>query len=177
VRENARGARDSLSTEVWERINQFYHTTTSYDAAKLQYDGLQQFAQKIEESSYVIKGYIDNTLIRNEVWLLISLGVHLERAVQVALILKTKLADIGKMETSKQGSPLENYMLTTLLQSAEARDMYLRHYKTSPNKLNVLDFLDETLGNLYSMASLIEDKYLNYDVTLQPAYYDYTVPN
>lgn len=141
VRENARGARDSISTELWESINRFYHIINAFNASRLHKKGLEGFARLIEENSYVIKGYIDNTLIRNEVWLLISLGIHLERAIQVSLILQTKLSDIEKIDPSEQGGALENYQWTTTLESAESFDMYMRCHKTSPTRRNVLDFL------------------------------------
>jgi uncharacterized alpha-E superfamily protein len=141
IRENARGARDSISLELWESINRFYHSINGYTASKLHNEGIHEFSQKVEENSSVMKGFIDNTLIRNEVWMLICLGIHMERAIQVARILITKIKDIDKIEPSKLGGPVENYQWTTLLKSAESFDMNKRHYKTNPNRRNSLEFL------------------------------------
>jgi uncharacterized alpha-E superfamily protein len=141
VRENARGARDSISIELWEAINRFYHKVNQYTAATLQEEGIESFSRKIEENSYVIKGYIDNSLLRNEVWKLISLGIHLERTVQVCKILQTKLKDLEKLDSSLMGGALENYQWTTTLESTEAFDMYMRCHRTSPTRTHVLDFL------------------------------------
>jgi uncharacterized alpha-E superfamily protein len=141
IRENARGARDSISLELWETINRFYHTMNNYNADKLYSEGIHEFSQQVEVNTPVIKGYIDNTLIRNEVWMLISLGIHMERAIQVTRILLTKLKDIEKIEPSKLGGPVENYQWTTLLKSAESFDMNKRHYKANPNRRNSLEFL------------------------------------
>ncbi len=141
IRENARGARDSISTELWEAINRFYHIINAYNPSRLHKKGIEGFFRTVEENSYVIKGYIDNTLVRNEVWMLISLGIHLERAIQVSVILQTKLNDIKKIDSSKWGGALENYQWTTMLESAESFDMYKRTYRTSPVRQNVLDFL------------------------------------
>lgn len=141
VLENARGARDSISIELWEAINRFYHKINQYTAAALHEEGIETFSRKIEESSYVIKGYIDNSLLRNEVWKLISLGLHLERAIQVCKILQTKLKDLEKMDNDLLGGALENYQWTTTLDSTEAFDMYMRCHKTSPTRAHVLDFL------------------------------------
>ncbi len=141
IRENARGARDCISLELWETINTFYHSMNGYTRTRLQGEGIYKFSQKVEENSSVLKGFIDNTLIRNEVWMLISLGIHMERAIQVARILITKVKDIEKIEPAKLGGPVENYQWTTLLKSAESFDMSKRHYKANPNRRNSLEFL------------------------------------
>ncbi len=141
IRENARGARDCISLELWETINTFYHSMNGYTRTRLQGEGIYKFSQKVEENSSVLKGFIDNTLIRNEVWMLISLGIHMERAIQVARILITKVKDIEKIDTSKLGGPLENYQWTTMLKSAESFDMYKRQYKSNISRRNSLDFL------------------------------------
>jgi uncharacterized alpha-E superfamily protein len=141
IRENARGARDCISLELWEAINRFYHTMNSYDADKLYSEGIYEFSQQVEGNSSVLKGYIDNTLIRNEVWMLIAMGIHMERAIQVCRILITKLKDIDKIDPAKLGGPVENYQWTTLLMSAESFDMNKRYYKANPNRRNSLEFL------------------------------------
>ena len=141
IRENARGARDRLSIELWEGINSFYHKTNHYTQADLHNEGVEAFARKIEEQSYVIKGFIDNTLLRNEEWRLISLGIYVERAIQVCQILQTKIRDIEKIDSLKLKGALENYHWTTILESTESFDMYMRCQKTPPNRHNVLHFL------------------------------------
>lgn len=141
IRENARGARDSISSELWEAINRFYHAMNNYDKEKLHSEGIYEFSQQVEENTSVIKGYIDNTLMRNEVWMLISLGIHMERAIQVSRILITKVKDIDKIDPAKLGGPVENYQWTTLLKSAESFDMNKRHYKANPNRRHTLEFL------------------------------------
>ncbi|WP_026464274.1 alpha-E domain-containing protein [Adhaeribacter aquaticus] len=141
IRENARGARDSLSIELWEAINSFYHKINAFSTAGFQAEEIEYFARRIEQNSYVIKGYIDNTLLHNAVWMLISLGIHLERATQVILILQTKLKDIEKNNSSKFEEAVDNFQWTTVLRSIEAYDMFMRCKKTTPNKHHVLDFL------------------------------------
>ncbi|WP_026464515.1 alpha-E domain-containing protein [Adhaeribacter aquaticus] len=141
IRENARGARDSISSELWEAINRFYHSVNSFTETKFHNEGIFNFSQMIENNSSVIKGYIDNTLIRNEVWNLIGLGVHIERAAQVNTIILTKLNDIEKHVIKKYESSLENYQYNTMLKSAEAFDMFKRLYNTNTNRKQSLEFL------------------------------------
>ncbi len=141
IRENARGSRDSISIELWEAINRFYHKVNELMTAEMPAEEIEYFARRIEENSYITKGYIENTLLHNDVWMLISLGMHLERAIQVIRILQTKLEDIEKFDTLKQGTALENYQWSTTLKSTEAFDMFMRCHKTSPTRTHVLDFL------------------------------------
>jgi len=141
IRENARGTRDCISSELWEAVNRFYHNMNSYNANKLNQKGIFEFSREVEDNSSVLKGYIANTLIRNEVWMLISLGIHLERAVQVGKIILTKLKDVEKIDPAKRGGPVENYQWTMLLKSAESFDMYKRYYRTNPFRKNTLEFL------------------------------------
>ena len=141
MRENARGARDRISSELWEAINIFYHDINNYSANRLQNEGVHQFSHKVEGSSLVIKGCIDNTLIRNEAWMLITLGIHLERAIQVALIMLNKIYDIAKLDPANLGGPLESYQWAIMLKSAESFDMYKRYHEKKKSSHSELDFL------------------------------------
>jgi len=141
MRENARGARDRISSELWEAINIFYHDINNYSASRLQYEGVHQFSHKVEVNSSIIKGCIDNTLIRNEAWILISLGIHLERAIQVALIMLNKVYDIEKLDASNLGGPVESYQWAIMLKSAESFDMYKRYHPEKKSSYSELNFL------------------------------------
>ncbi len=141
IRENARGSRDNISIELWEAINRFYHKVNELMSAEMPSEEIEFFARRIEENSYITKGYIENTLLHNDVWQLISLGMHLERAIQVIRILQTKLEDIDKLDAQVNESALENYQWSTTLRSTEAFDMFMRCHKTSPTRSHVLDFL------------------------------------
>jgi uncharacterized alpha-E superfamily protein len=141
IRENARGTRDNISLELWEAINRYYHTINGYNSNKLHSEGIHSFSEIVETNSSIIKGYIDNTLIHNETWMLINLGIHMERAIQVGRILFTKIKDIEKLDTSKSAGAQANYQLTTMLKSAESFDMFNRQYNTNINRRNSLDFL------------------------------------
>jgi uncharacterized alpha-E superfamily protein len=141
IRENARGTRDNISLELWEAINRYYHTINAYDTERLHNEGIHGFSEIVEINSSVIKGFIDNTLIHNQTWMLINLGIHMERAIQVGRILFTKVKDVEKIDASKTGGVLENYLWTTMLKSAESFDMFNRQYNTNINRRNSLDFL------------------------------------
>jgi uncharacterized alpha-E superfamily protein len=141
ARENARGARDSLSSELWESINKFYHFVNRISKSDLKRQGVFGFAEKIMENCYIVNGNIDNTLLHNEVWSLIHLGIHIERASQITRILISKVDDISKTQKQKLGKAIENYQCITLLKSTEAFDMSRTFYKAVPNLKDTVEFL------------------------------------
>lgn len=141
ARENARGARDTISSELWESLNKYYHFVNDTDEKNLRATGPYEFAEKILEYSSVVKGYIDNTLIQNEVWDFINLGIHLERSIQISRIIIAKIKDIEKLKLLKSDETVINYQWGILLKSAESFDMSRKFYKALPNKSNTLEFM------------------------------------
>lgn len=141
ARENARGARDSISSELWESINKFYHYVNRVNKAEFKRIGIYNFADKILENCAVVNGYIDNSLLHNEVWAFIHLGIHVERAAQISRILISKITDIEKEENKTLGSAAESFQCVTLLKSAEAFDMSRTFYQSVPKLKDTLEFL------------------------------------
>lgn len=141
ARENARGARDCISSELWESINKFYHMVNAFTKDDLLREGIYNFSDRVMENCSIVNSKIDNTLLHNEVWSLIHLGIHIERASQIARILIAKVYDIAKAENQKLGKAAENYQCIMLLKSAEAFDMSRTYYKSSPNLKDTIEFL------------------------------------
>lgn len=141
ARENARGARDTLSSELWESINKYYHSVNDFSMKASIEEDIYDFSMLIMDNSAIVKGYIDNTLFRNLEWSIISLGIHLERATQIARILISKLEDIERIDKTLLNTAVENYQWSILLKSCESFDMCRRHYKTSPNRKTCIEFL------------------------------------
>ncbi len=94
----------------------------------------------MEICSFVV-GYIDNTLLHDETWSLIRMGMHLERASQTTRVLYSKVKDIQKIEKQKLGKSIESYHCVTMLKSMEAFDMSRIYYRAVPNVREALEFL------------------------------------
>lgn len=141
ARENARGARDSISGELWESINKFYHFVNNINKEEFKRIGIYNFTEKILENCAVVNGYIDNSLLHNEVWAFIHLGIHIERASQISRILLAKINDIGKEEHKTLGKAVESFQCVTLLKSSEAFDISRTYYQSVPNLRDTLEFL------------------------------------
>ena len=140
-RENARGVRDSLSTEVWEAYNRYYIFVSNYPADVYKTKGLDDFTTNAINHCAIVKGKIHQTLIRNEVFHFLQIGKHAERAIQIMRILISKMKDINELNKWKLGSSLELQQWNIILDCLEAKDMFRKHYNALPNKQNTLEFL------------------------------------
>lgn len=141
ARENARGARDILSSELWESINKFYHNVNSYSDKTMTEEEILTFTEMVVDNCSVVNGYIDHSLLHNHTWSMIQLGIRIEAAGQLLRILIAKISDVKKAEREKMGKAIETYQCITLLKSAEAFDMSRIHYKAVPNLKDSLEFL------------------------------------
>jgi uncharacterized alpha-E superfamily protein len=141
ARENARGARDILSSELWGAINKFYHDVNSYSGKTLQEEEILSFTEMVVNHCSIVNGYIDHSLLHDDTWALSQLGKHTEATGQLTRILISKITDYQRAEKLKLGLAIETYLCVTLLKSAEAFDMSRVHYKAVPNLKDSLEFL------------------------------------
>lgn len=142
ARENANSSRDLISTELYEAINKFYHFVMNYPSEFFIKKGLFEFATNITESTDILRGKIRGTLLHDQVYAIIMMGINIERATQVIRIINTKFNDALKCRNfykDKPGSDLHEWI--TLLKCAESYDMMRRFYKKTPTSLTTLEFL------------------------------------
>jgi len=91
ARENARRAREVLSTDLWEGIN-----TAWLRWGRLgQPDGTARHLSWARERSILIGGIADSTMSHDEAWDFLVLGRHLERADMTARIITTGVLPAG----------------------------------------------------------------------------------
>ena len=128
-RENARSLRYLLSTELWEVINQYYLFTKEYAVDFFKTRGLYDFTINAGKHCAIVRSYIDHTIVHDEIWAFIVLGIHLERAAQIIRILKSKLYDIETISENGTNLPLQQYQWTITLKVLEGFDMHRRVYR------------------------------------------------
>ncbi len=141
TRENANSARDLISTELYESINKFYHFVLQYPVEYYIKKGLYDFSVNIIEMSSILRGRIRSTLLHDEVYAIILLGVNLERANQLIRIINAKYQDAMEARGSYGDTFSKSFEWTTLLKCLESYDMMRRHYKKTPTSLSTLEFL------------------------------------
>lgn len=141
ARENANSSRDLISTELYESLNKFYHFVTKYPTETFVKTNLYDFTVNVTEMSAVLRGKIRGTLLHDEVYAIIMMGVNIERAIQITRIINTKYND-ALMAQGSYGDTIGNsFEWTTLLKCAESYDMMRRLYKKAPNSVSTLEFL------------------------------------
>jgi uncharacterized alpha-E superfamily protein len=126
ARENARRAREVISTELWEALN----TTRARMPRKVSSDKVHEFFGWVRERSALAVGIIESATSRDEAWLFFTLGRSIERADMTARLLSTR-------SLTEASGP----SWTTILRSVGAYEAYLRTYRGMPSARNAAEFL------------------------------------
>jgi uncharacterized alpha-E superfamily protein len=126
ARENARRAREIVSTELWECLN----TTRTRMPRRISGDKVADFFSWVRERSALAVGIIESATSRDEAWQFFTLGRSLERADMTARLLATR-------SLTEASGP----SWTTILRSCGAYEPYLRTYRGVPSASNAAEFL------------------------------------
>jgi uncharacterized alpha-E superfamily protein len=126
ARENARRAREIVSTELWECLN----TTRARMPRRVASDKVHEFFAWVRERSALAVGIIESATSRDEAWQFFTLGRSIERADMTARLLATR-------SLTEASGP----SWTTILRSCGAYEAYLRTYRGVPSARNAAEFL------------------------------------
>jgi uncharacterized alpha-E superfamily protein len=126
ARENARRAREVVSTELWEVLN----TTRARMPRRVAGDKVHEFFGWVRERSALAVGIIEAGSSRDEAWSFFTLGRSIERADMTARLLATR-------SLTEASGP----SWTTILRSVGAYEAYLRTYRGVPSARNAAEFL------------------------------------
>lgn len=126
ARENARRAREVVSTELWEVLN----TTRARMPRKVANEKVADFFSWVRERSALAVGIVESSTSRDEAYAFFTLGRSLERADMTARLLATR-------SLTEASGP----SWTTILRSVGAYEAYLRTYRGMPSARNAAEFL------------------------------------
>jgi uncharacterized alpha-E superfamily protein len=126
ARENARRAREVVSTELWECLN----TNNARMPRKVAGDKTHEFFRWVRERAALAIGIVDSATSHDEAWQFFTLGRAIERADMTARLLATRSL------TDASGPSW-----TTILRSCGAYEAYLRTYRGVPSTKNAAEFL------------------------------------
>ncbi|WP_066222431.1 alpha-E domain-containing protein [Formosa haliotis] len=141
ARENANSSRDLISNEFYEAINTFYHSVVNYSKSHFVTRGLHDFTSHIIHQCSILKGKIRGTMLHDEIYALIKLGVNIERATQITRIIQIKYSDAEMVTSEKPKRLKKSFEWTTLLKCVDSFDINRRLYKKPPTKFTALEFL------------------------------------
>ncbi|WP_235297379.1 alpha-E domain-containing protein [Portibacter marinus] len=134
ARENARSIRNSISTELWESINKLYLYCSNYEEQKFSAGKIYDFTEDMRTHIAMIKSTIQNTILHDDCYHFIKLGLFVERSIQVLRIVRGKISDWSILSENGMNKALISYQWTILLKSIEGFDIY---NKLHPGKKSI----------------------------------------
>lgn len=140
ARENARMTRTALTRDVWEAVNETWlWVRSAFDAGDHIAD-LPALLTKIRQQTSLVRGAINGTMLRNDIYRFVRLGLMIERADNTARILDTKYYVLLPSSASV-GSSLDTVQWEMILRSASAESSFhwLHGGEISPSA--IVDFL------------------------------------
>jgi len=125
ARYNARGARQILSSEMWQVLNT---TWTLLPQVRRDSVGVHELLAWVRERAAMVAGVADATMSHDDCWHFLVLGRSLERADMTARLVATR---------SIAGGP----SWTHLMRSCGAYQVFLRTYRGAGGDENAAEFL------------------------------------
>lgn len=136
ARNNARCIRGNLSTEVWRELNKLYWRLRDPDFGVHAQDSPHEFYGAVQLGSHLIQGVCHATLVHDEGWQFLQLGMCLERAEKTLRILDVKHRQLQKIDL-----PLAHLRWAGVLRSCLAYEAYQRLYIGRVEPHRVVGFL------------------------------------
>lgn len=135
ARENARGAQDYVTKEVWEEINGMYHLVNdSGMPERLKSYQAVDVLKELTRRTVLYAGTVDITMPRGNGWYFMSLGRYVERCLQTLALAEKQLE---RMEAeAADGADILQWR--RLLFSLSGYELHLKTYSSSEVTENVL---------------------------------------
>ena len=123
ARTNARMVRAGLTREVWEAINETWMRLSEALARPVRETTLGGILDLVRRQSTLVRGAMDGTMLRNEIYNFARIGKFIERADNTARILDVKYY-VLLPAVSYVGSSLDNAQWDNVLRSVSAERAY-----------------------------------------------------
>lgn len=138
ARENARQAREEISTEQWQRLNRLFHQMHSPHAQAQFGAGINDALSSIIDGIHLFQGVGDSTMIHGQGWQFIRLGRYLERAYATATMLEVYHKE---MFSQREHTGYQYLELVGLLRCCTAFEAYCQVYTADVQSDRILEFL------------------------------------
>ncbi|WP_291426821.1 alpha-E domain-containing protein [Deinococcus sp.] len=146
ARENARGLRDRIPSEMWESVNRSYLQLCFENESVLDRDGLFEYCAHARDSAQFFFGIAFATLPRDEGWSFMRAGQMLERGDNTLRVLRGRFrgldADISDHPTARA---LQEQRWVSALKGLSAYEAYRKqvHSGIDPDLIGDFLLLDE----------------------------------
>jgi uncharacterized alpha-E superfamily protein len=135
ARENARSVQDNVTKELWQCLNDYYHTIRDEKIANsLDKDDPISVIDSLVTQGMHYYGTFEVTMARSEGYYFMNIGKYLERAVQAIDILDVKFSEL-KYSLDEPTDP--TYWKFFLL-SISGYELFLKSYRSALDSRNIL---------------------------------------
>ena len=163
ARTNARMVRTALTTEVWEAVNESWMGMKEALGTPVKETELPAILGEIRRHSALVRGAMQGTMLRNDIYDFTQIGTSLERADNTARIIDVKYYTLLP-SASFVGSALDNVQWETILRSVSAHRSFrwLNNDDMSPSTVAEFLILDSRFPRSLSFCSRILEENLNF---------------
>jgi uncharacterized alpha-E superfamily protein len=128
ARENAHAVRGTLTSELWETINDTWLRMRESSPSVVEGNGAGEFFEWVKYRSHLSRGVTIGTMLQDEALWFTRLGTYLERADSTARILDVKFqALLANSDDADDAG--DYYQWSTLLRSVSAFEIYRKVYR------------------------------------------------
>lgn len=128
ARENAHAVRGTLTSELWETINDTWLRLRETSPGVVEGNGAGEFFEWVKYRSHLSRGVTIGTMLQDEALWFTRLGTYLERADSTARILDIKFRALLPEGADTAGAG-DYYQWSTLLRSVSAFEIYRKVYR------------------------------------------------
>lgn len=156
ARENARAVRGAMTTDLWETVN-----TTWLDAQRQVSQGVlkiapMDFFEWVKLRSNQSRGVHIGTMMRDEAFHFITLGIFIERADNVARLLDVKFLAASQYMDEGLEHVEDFYYWAAILRSLSAFENYRAMYRNAITPERVADLMILSRRNPRSLVACLE---------------------
>jgi uncharacterized alpha-E superfamily protein len=135
ARENARSVQDHITKELWQCLNDFYHTVREERLAEwLDREDPISVLDVLLKQGLLYYGTIDITMARGEGYAFLNIGKFLERGTQSADILDVKFNAVD-FDLAATDATYWKYLLLSI----SGYELYLKTYRSGFEAKNILE--------------------------------------
>lgn len=136
ARENARQAREQISSEMWEQINDMYHFVNRMNLPELIHQP-HEVLSVIKNGALLMQGLADQTMMHGEAWHFIQIGRYLERANTTCRLLAAR----ADPTYNRSQGYMETLYWIAVLKSASSLEAYHKTYGAPVSADAAIEFL------------------------------------
>jgi uncharacterized alpha-E superfamily protein len=163
ARQNGRAERTALTTEMWEAVNAAWISLRRFNGVRMSRETLAEFLRGVKEACLMFDGSAHRTMLRNDAYFFLRLGVYLERADSTARILDVKY-HLLLPEGANVGGGVDYFQWASILRSVSALTAYRWVYHESLKPWLIADLLvlneemPRSLASCYQNLALFLDQ-------------------